>query len=175
MRIELRRGIFLYPGTFYGVIAPEKVLIDAINGTRDLARFRVLWIGRKHSRLLPEIRLAGGNFGTCHPATAHDLFAAVRKSGHTVIVTEHDPGLFTGAEKMIGQVAGALRQAGHGSLVIYYAPFRDRIASHLLEHADRTVEIVAPDGLSFRDPPRAIRLQRTCGHLMAGQTTLETS
>jgi hypothetical protein len=39
MLIELRKGMPLHPGTLNAVIAPEKVMISALNSNTDLQRF----------------------------------------------------------------------------------------------------------------------------------------
>ena len=42
MHIEIRKRMNLYPGTYSAVIAPERVMISAINSNVDLQRFLFL-------------------------------------------------------------------------------------------------------------------------------------
>lgn len=58
MQIELRKGLALYPGTFNAVVAPEKVLITAINSNADLQRFLFLYLGGNYSRILSGVNRA---------------------------------------------------------------------------------------------------------------------
>jgi len=97
----------------------------------------------------------------------------LREASHTIVLVEHDPTLFEGAEKMLAPVAGALKDAGRESLVILYAPAIDRTFAALMRQADRIIEIAAAEDLSSRVSPRAIRLQRNGGPLSCGQRTLE--
>jgi len=97
----------------------------------------------------------------------------LKEAGYTIILVEHDPSLFDGAEEMLDPVSGALKDAGRDSLVILYTPVIDRAFSSLIRRADRIIEIVSIDELSSRDPVRNIRMQRNGGVLLKGQRTLE--
>jgi len=52
MQIELRKNLALQPGTFSAVIAPEKMMADALNGNADLQHFLFLYISGNYSRIL---------------------------------------------------------------------------------------------------------------------------
>jgi DNA polymerase I len=175
MQIELRRGMNLYPGTYNAVIAPEKVIVSAINSNAELQRFLFLYISGNYSRILSGVNRTSKNFDVQRAFTAHQLFAILKEAGHTVILIEHDPSLFEGAEQMILPVAGALKDAGRDSLVILYTPVIDRVFASLMRRADHIIEIASADDLSFREPVRSIHRQRTGGPLMRGQRTLEVS
>src|SRR5208283_537611 len=125
MQIEIRKGLALYPGTFNAVIAPEKVMITAINSNPDLQRFLFLYVGGNYSRILSGINRTSKNFDVRRAFTAHQLFTVIREAGHTVVFAEHDPSLFDGAATMLEPVAGALKEAGRDSLVILYTPVTD--------------------------------------------------
>src|SRR5512136_1625145 len=131
MLIELRKGMTLYPGTFNAVIAPGKVVISALNTNTDLQRFLFLYVSGNYSRLLTEINRSSKNFEVRRAFTAHHLVTILTEAGHTVVLVEHDPTLFEGAETTLPQVAGILREAGRESLVILYAPAVDRTFSSL--------------------------------------------
>src|SRR5512136_405350 len=148
MLIELRRGIRLYPGTFNAVIAPEKVMIAALNSTPDLQRFLFLYVSGNYSRLLSSISRSSKNFEVRRAFTAHQLFTILKEASHTVVLVEHDPTLFDGAEVMISQIAGMLKEAGRESLVILYSPAIDRSFSVLMRQADHIIEIAPADDLT---------------------------
>lgn len=173
MQIEIRKGLALQPGTFSAVIAPEKVMVSAINSNADLQRFLFLYVGGNYSRILSGINRQSKNFDVRRAFTAHQIFTALRESGHTVVFVEHDPSLFDGAANMLEPVAGALREAGRESLVILYTPVADRTYSALARRADRYIEFVAvePD----RQTTHASRGMRQYGVRAAGQQKLEVS
>lgn len=173
MQIEIRKGMCLYPGSCNAVVAPVNVMVSAINSNADLQRFLFLYIGGNYSRVLSGIHRDSTNFEIRRAFTAHQLLSVLREVSHTIVLVEHDPTLFEGAEKMLAPVAGALKDAGRESLVILYAPAIDRTFATLMRQADRIIEIAAPEDLSLRVPPRAIRLQRSGGPLAGGQRTLE--
>jgi DNA polymerase I len=142
MLIMLRRGITLHQGTFTAVIAPEPLILSALNDNPDIGRFLTLFICGNYSRILSGISRASANFDVRRPFTADQLLAAIRDAGHTVIVIEHDPTLFDGAERLLAMVGSALRQAGREALVILYAPAMDPSFSALARQADRVIEIL---------------------------------
>lgn len=137
MLIELRKGMTLHPGTFNAVIAPVKVMVSALNSTTDLQRFLFLYMSGSSSRLLFSISRSFKNFMVRRAFTALQIFTILKEAGNTVVLVEHDPALFDGAETMIPQIAGMLREAGRESLVILYAPSIDRSFSLLMRQADR--------------------------------------
>ncbi|MDD5025544.1 MAG: hypothetical protein PHN79_10635 [Methanoregula sp.] len=175
MQIELRKGMNLYPGTYTAVIAPERVMVSAINSNAELQRFLFLYISGNYSRILSGIHRTSKNFDVQRAFTAHQLFAMLKEAGHTVILVEHDPTLYEGAEKMLVPVAGALKDAGRESLVILYAPAIDRGFAILMQRADRVIEIASAGELSSREPVRSLHRQRTGGLPKSGQQTLEVT
>jgi DNA polymerase I len=173
MQIELRKGLALQPGTFNAVIAPEKMMINALNSNADLQRFLFLYIGGNYSRILSGINRQSKNFDVRRGFTAHQLLTTLREAGHTVVFVEHDPTLFDGAMDVIEPVAGALKDAGRESLVILYTPVVDRTFSALTRRADRYIEIVAVE--TDINPIRTTRIMRQYGQRPKGQRTLEVS
>jgi DNA polymerase I len=173
MQIELRKDLALQPGTFSAVIAPEKMMADALNGNADLQRFLFLYISGNYSRILAGLNRSSKNFEVRRSFTAHQLLSTLREAGHTVIFVEHDPGLFENAMETIELIAGALKEAGRESLVILYTPATDRTFSLLARKADRYVEIV-PVVLDTK-PMRTVRAMRQLGKRPAGQMALEVS
>jgi hypothetical protein len=142
MQIMLRKGISLQQGTFTAVIAPEPVILSALNDNPDLGRFLFLFLCGNYSRILSRINRASSNFEIRRPFTADQLLTALKEASHTVIFIEHDLTLFDGADRQLDPVAAALRDAGHDALVILYAPAMDRSFAALARRADRLIEIV---------------------------------
>ena len=142
MLIMLRKGITLQQGTFTAVIAPEEVILSALNDNPDLGRFLFLFLCGNYSRILSRITRTSSNFEIRRPFTADQLLTALKEASHTVIFIEHDPTLFDGAERLLVPVGAALRDAGHEALVILYSPAMDRPFAALARQADRVIEIV---------------------------------
>jgi hypothetical protein len=174
MRIELQNGIALQSGTFNAVIAPERVIISALNSHADLQRFLFLFVCGNYSRLLSSINRTSANFEVRRAFTAHQLFTILKEASHTVVFVEHDPTMFDGAEKMITPVSAALRDVGREALVILYTPSVDRPFLALVRSADRIFQITPASDPSCRQH----RTTRSCplgGTLPPAQTTLEVS
>lgn len=175
MLIELSRGVTLHPGSFTAVIAPERRILAALNGNRDLPRFLFLYVSGNYSRILTGISRTSGNFEIRRPFTADQLLSVIHEAGHTILFVEHDPTLFDGAERLYEPVGAALKQAGREALVILWAPASDRSFAALARQADRIIELI-PD-----DQPAAAR-KFSAGHRHPGtagsrgaQRTLEVS
>jgi DNA polymerase I len=173
MRIMLRKGLTLQQGTFTAVIAPEPVILSALNDNPDLGRFLFLFLCGNYSRLLSRISRTSSNFEIRRPFTADQLLTALKEAGHTVIFIEHDPTLFDGADRLLAPVAAALREAGHEALVILYSPAMDRSFAALARQADRVIEIVHEDEPEYRRQERDSRSRRPAGTPAPAQKTLE--
>ena len=145
MRIMLRKGLTLQQGTFTAVIAPEPVILSALNDNPDLGRFLFLFLCGNYSRVLSRINRTSSNFEIRRPFTADQLLTALKEASHTVIFIEHDPTLFEGADRLLAPVAAALRDAGHEALVILYSPVMDRSFAALAHQSDRLIEIMHAD------------------------------
>ena len=161
MQIEIRRGITLQPGTFNAVIAPEKMMINALNGNADLQWFLFLYIGGNHSRILSGINRQSKNFDVRRDFTVHQLLTTLREAGYTVVFVEHDPTLFDGAMNVIEPVSGALKDAGREALVMLYTPAVDRTFSALTRRADRYIEVVTVEPVT--PPISTTWLMKQCG------------
>jgi len=172
MLIELRKGVTLHPGTFTAIISPGEVMVTALNTATDLQRFLFLYVSGNYSRLLSSINRSSKNFEVRRAFTAHQLFTILKEVSHTVVLLEHDPTLFEGAESMIPQIAGMLKDIGRESLVILYAPAADRSFAILMRQADRIIEIVSSEDL-YRRPPGRSSPHRTGSTLPHAQQMLE--
>jgi DNA polymerase I len=173
MRIMLREGITLRQGTFTAVIAPEPVIVSALNENPDLMRFLFLFLCGNYSRILSRIERASSNFEIRRPFTADQLLTALKEAGHTVIFIEHDPTLFDGADRLLAPVAAALRDAGREALVILYAPVMDPSFGTLSVQADRLIEIVPAGEPVYTGHHTGSRSRRPEGQPTPAQKTLE--
>jgi hypothetical protein len=174
MLIELRKGMTLHPCTFNAVIAPERVMISALNNNTDLQRFLFLYVSGNYSRLLSSINRSSKNFEVRRAFTAHQLFTILKEVSHTVLL-EHDPTLFDGAENMIPQIAGMLKDISRESLVIVYTPSIDRSFSVLMRQADHIIEIAPADDIVGSTLHRSSRSHRSSETLPYAQRTLDVS
>ena len=160
MLIMLRKGITLQQGTFTAVIAPEPVILSALNAIPDIGRFLFLFLCGNYSRILSRINRTSSNFEIRRPFTADQLLTALKEASHTVIFIEHDPTLFDNADRLLDPVAAALRNAGHEALVILYSPDMDRSFATLARQADRLIEIVHTDEPVYSGQYQSSRLRR---------------
>lgn len=173
MLIELRKGMALHPCTFNAVIAPEKVMVSALNNNSDLQRFLFLYVSGNYSRLLSSINRSSKNFEVRRAFTAHQLFTILKEVSHTVILVEHDPTLFDGVEIMMPQIAGMLKDISRESLVILYSPSVNRSFSVLMRQADHIIEIMPTDEIVGTSHFRSSRSRRLSENLPYTQRTLE--
>ena len=175
MLIELRKVMTLHPCTLNAVIAPEKVMVSALNSNMDLQRFLFLYVSGNYSRLLSSINRSSRNFEIRRAFTAHQLFTILKEVSHTVVLLEHDPTLFEGAEEMMPQIAGMFKDISRESLVILYTPSVDRSFSVLMRQADHIIEIAPADDIVGTTLHRSSRSHRTSETLPYAQQTLEVS
>jgi DNA polymerase I len=172
MLIMLRKGLTLRQGTFTAVIAPEPVILSALNGNPDLGRFLFLFVCGNYSRILSRINRTSSNFEIRRPFTADQLLTALKEAGHTVIFIEHDPTLFDGADRLLALVAAALRDAGREALVILYSPDMDRSFAALARQADRLIEIMQADEPVYSGNYQSSRTRRQGSSPAPSQKTL---
>jgi DNA polymerase I len=172
MLIMLRKGVILQQGTFTAVIAPEPVILSALNDNPDLGRFLFLFLCGNYSRILSRINRTSSNFEIRRPFTADQLLTALKDAGHTVIFIEHDPTLFDGADRLLAPVAAALRDAGREALVILYSPGMDRSFAALARQADRLIEIMQADEPVCGRPYQISRSHRKGSSPAPSQKTL---
>jgi DNA polymerase I len=175
MLIEIRKGMTLHPCTLNAIIAPEEVMVSALNNNMDLQRFLFLYVSGNYSQLLSSINRSSKNFEVRRAFTAHQLFTILKEVSHTVLLLEHDPTLFDGAENMIPQIAGMLKDIGRQSLVIVYTPSVDRSFSMLMRQADHIIEFAPAEDFIGTPLYRSPRSHRNCETLPYAQRTLEVS
>ena len=88
---------------------------------------------------------------------------------------EHDPTLFDGAENMILQIAGMLKDISRESLVILYTPSIDATFSVLMRQADHIIEIIQADDTIGNTLYHRSRSLRNGENRPYAQRTLEVS
>jgi hypothetical protein len=93
----------------------------------------------------------------------------------TILLIEHDPTLFDGAEEMMPQIAGMLKDIGREALVILYSPSVDRSFSVLMRQADHIIEIAPAYDLTDTTLYRNYQSHRCRDALPYAQQTLEVS
>lgn len=172
MFVELSKGITLSPGTFTAVIAPERPVIAALEGNRDLRRFLSLFVCGPASCLLPVISHAVPHFETCVSLSAKELLARVQDARSSIVLIEHDPALFDGAEPMSAPVSVALRELGREALVMLYARMNDPSFAALARHAHRFIEFIPPDEQPARPAHCPARAHFSGSSLPRAQMTL---
>ena len=172
MLIMLRKGLTLQQGTFTAIIAPEPVILSALNDNPDLGRFLFLFLCGNYSRILSRINRTSSNFEIRRPFTADQLLTALKEASHTIIFIEHDPTLFDGADRLLAPVAAALRDAGHEALVILYSPAMDRSFAALARQADRLIEIMHADEPAYSGQYQSSRSHRQGSSPAPAQKTL---
>lgn len=180
MEFDLHPSITLQTGTFNALVTPEPLVVAALNGNRELRKFRLLYACGSASRLLPAIHCRSPDFEVRRACTARQLQAIVAGSCHTVVFVEHDPSLYEGVGMTAGddtvniaaEVAEVLDEVGQNSLVVLYAPREDASFRILAHQADRVIYVAppaTPHGIRMHRPVRRRHPERS----PAGQTSLE--
>jgi hypothetical protein len=173
MQIMLRTGITLRQGSFSAVIAPEPVIIKALNSNPELTRFLFLFVCGNYSRLVSHIGRSSSNFEVRRPFTADQLLTVIKEAGHTIIFIEHDVSLFDNAERLLIPVSSALKEAGREALVVLYSPAMDKSFAALARQADRLIEIVNTGEPEQHFRSSGMRARRGNTSCPPAQTTLE--
>jgi len=149
MEFALCPGIPLQTGTFNVIIADERLLVSALNASPELKRFMFLYVCGNYSRILPAVDTTSANFDVRRAFTAHQLLTIIREAYHTIVLVEHDPGVYDGAAELVDTVACALAEVSREALVILYAGRQDTRLDRLMRGADRV--------FYFAEPPSAGR------------------
>jgi len=173
MLIELQKGVALQPGTFYAVLAPEEVIISAINNNQDIQRYLFLFVGGNYSRILSGIHRTATNFEIRRAFTAHQLFTILKEASHTVVFIEHDSSMYDGAWEMIMPISEALKEIGRESMVILFSVTPDRAFSALIQKADRVYSLSSVDNSQQRRVSRSSRSHTQPWQQHSPQKTLD--
>lgn len=146
MEFTLCPGIPLQTGTFTVIIGDDRLITGALNASSELRRFMFLFVCGNYSRILPSVDTTSTCFDVRRAFTAHQLLTIIREAYHTIVMVEHDPGVYEGAEELVGPVARALKEISREALVILCADRQDRQVNHLMKPADRVFYFARPPG-----------------------------
>lgn len=149
MEFALCPGIPLQTGTFNVIISDERLLISALNASPELKRFMFLYVCGNYSRILSAIDTSSANFDMRRAFTAHQLVTIIREAYHTIVLVEHDPGVYEGASELVDTISRALTEISREALVILWAGRQDYRLNRLMRGADRV--------FYFAEPPSAGR------------------
>lgn len=172
MEFALHPCISMQTGTFNALIAPEEVVLAALNDNPAFQRFLFLYVCGNYSRLLSGINRRSTSIEVQRAFTAFQLLSILRECHHTVVFVEHDHSLYEDAGvEVIDHVARVLKDAASDSLVILYAPKSNASFDAIGKRADRFFFLGAP-GIPVRSAMRRTpgTRQRTPRQ---GQSTLE--
>ena len=174
MEFDLCPAVTLQTGSFSAVVAPVELVTAAVNANKELQRYMFLYVCGNYSRILTDINRTAGAFEVRRAFTVHQLLTILREAYHTIILVEHDPTLFEGADEgvMLAEVIRALKTAAQEATVILYAPAVDRIFHTLAKGADRVFSLIPIDSIPGRVPMRRGRRGGNIPGLRL-QTTLE--
>lgn len=167
MELELRSPVVLAPETFNVLIAPGGVLATSLNDHPGLRRIEALYVCGNYSRILDDLDRRFTSLDVRRGFTAHQLLSILREAYQTLIIFEHDPGIFEGASEMAEYVGRALKEASAGSAVLLYSPGTDPSLAEMAKFADRVIV--------FSDLPKGVS-KRAAKNLRPGpkaQRTLE--
>jgi hypothetical protein len=143
MEFELSPGIAFRTGTFSTLLAPEELVVPALNRCETIRRFMILFISGMSSQILPRLTPLLTCMDTCEAATAdrvHELLAGAHQS---IIFVEHDPSLYGQDAKLYAETYRLLRNLAASAVVIVYASTPDRSFDYLSHHADRAFYLLA--------------------------------
>lgn len=140
-------------GSFSLLIAPEPLLLPAIEAWLTAPRERLLYICGNYSRFLSRIDRNCPDFAVRRAFTVHQLLTILDEADESLIILEHDGSLYDDADGAVGHVGMACRDRGRRATVIVIAPAVSPVTRRLEAHADRVVCIEASD-------PRPIRQER---------------
>ncbi|MDF0590535.1 adenine nucleotide alpha hydrolase family protein [Candidatus Methanocrinis natronophilus] len=146
MELELRSPVVLAPETFTVLIAPGGVLASSLNDHPGLRRIEALYVCGNRSRILDDLDRRFTSLDVRRGFTAHQLLSILKEAYQTLIVFEHEPGIFEGASEMAEYAGRALKEASAGSAVLLYSPGTDPSLAEMAKFADRVIV--------FTDPPK---------------------
>ncbi len=167
MDFELYPTVTLRPRSFCALIAPREMFIQALNRNLNLQRFKVLYVTGNYSAILSSLDRRFEALEIRRGFTVFQLMTILEEAHHSLILVEHDPLIYEGAQEMAEYVSQALKDAAKEAAVLLYAPGADPYFEELVRNADRV--------FYFNEGPRAeARIAaKTSPRVQRSQTTLE--
>lgn len=170
MELELHPAVVLQPGTWSVLIAPEEVVVPALNDRLPtIGRFLTLYICGNYSRLLSRLHHRTAYFEIRRSFTSFQLLRILEEAHHTFIFVEYDRTLFDEDSGLTEYLPRALHDASQQAAILVYAPSADRVVTDLARSADRVFHISLPVTSPLRKPNAFTGR----GTLPTNQSTLE--
>ncbi|MDD1672988.1 MAG: hypothetical protein LUP99_01085 [Methanomicrobiales archaeon] len=166
MEVELHPSVVLQSGTWNLLIAPEEVMIPALNTFfSTMGHFLTLYICGNYSRVLSRIHRHHTYLDIRRSFTAFQLLRILEEAHQTFIFLEYDATLFDEDDHLLENLPSAMRDASQQAAVLIYAPRQDRFLQELSRSADRVFCLAPfPPAQRTRDfsrPREASRRQTT--------------
>lgn len=168
MELDLYPPISLKEGTFNVLVAPEKMLIGALNGHINLQRFKTLYISGNYSMVLSKLDRRFTDLDVRRSFTAYQLLTILEESHHSVVLIEHDPSLYEDAKNLPEYVSRAMKETARNAIVLLYSSALDRYIDEISKGADR---IFCFGAVEEEKPFRS--KSSNCQRTENSQTTLE--
>jgi hypothetical protein len=166
MEIELHPAISLQEDTFNVLIAPVEMLVDAINNSLNLQRYKVLFVSGNYSRILSRLNRNVTELDVRRAFTSFQLMTILEENHHSFLIVEHDPLLYEDAQEIVEYVAQHLRQTSREATVLVYSHELDPHLEKMTPLADRV--------FCFYEMPKSPAKSRVKAGVMPGsQATLE--
>ncbi len=137
MKLELQPPFTLTTHTFNVLVGPEEVLVGFLNGRSNLQRLQVLYVCGNYSRILDKLDRRFSDLDVRRAFTAYQLLTILKEAYQTLIIFEHDPGLFEDAREMAEYAGRALKEAAGVSAVLLYSDRTDPHLEEISKSADR--------------------------------------
>jgi hypothetical protein len=137
MEFELHPSFIVPSGTFSILIAPDKLLLAALEKVLPEAGLRVLYICGNYSLLLSRLDRQCSDFHVRRAFTVFQLLSILEEADQALIVVEHDRSLYDDAPDLIGYVALACADRAQVSSVAMLASTFDPVLQTMCGRADR--------------------------------------
>lgn len=168
MEVELLPGVSLQAGTWNLLIAPDEVVVPALDRCfASLQHFLILYICGNYSRVLSRIHRQHTHMDIQRSFTAFQLLRILEEAHHSFLFLEYDATLFEEDDRLLDYLPPALADAAQRAMVLLYTPAPDRFIRTLTSSADRVFHLASPEGLVSSGSRRSLRRPST------SQTTLE--
>lgn len=137
MEIELHPAVSLLPETFNVLVAPVKMLVEALNSHLNLQRYKILYVCGNYSRILSRLDRNITEMEIRRAFTSFQLMTVLEENHHSFLIIEHDPMLYDDAGGMVEYVAQALKQTSREVTILLYSPSLDPHLEKMTELANR--------------------------------------
>ena len=170
MDFELHPAITLGYRAFHVLVAPARMLVEALNDHLDLQRFQILYVCGNYSRILSDLDRRFTDLEVRRAFTVFQLMTVLEENRHTLVILEHDPLLYEDAEDMVEYISRAMREASKNCIVLLYSPQSDPFLEKMMNYADRIFCFAEGPRIAARPSAKSSRKAQKNS---TGQTTLE--